>query len=158
MKATGAVVPVMLYSQWVATAKSIPEGLVSLTVGLVGVWLARWVFVNREERRLGKRQSWRETLPLTLLAMLVTGVTILERGFGLSASAFTGLGVGWVAVVILDVFGARVLALFQAGPASPIPPAADLSGHDGKVDDSLVEPDSGMVDSLRKLDQQEGKQ
>jgi hypothetical protein len=133
--ANGAVAGV---SGLVALAHGIPEGLVSLIIGLVGVALARWVFVNREVRRSHLSQKWNETLPLTLVGMLVTGVLVIDQKLGVSSAAFLGLGVGWAAVLILDVLGERILAamrgMLSAGPANPtFPPAADLSGMDGRV-------------------------
>jgi len=160
MRAEGAAGTVVVYSQFVAFARSIPEGLVSLAVGLIGVALARWVFVNREYRRVGMRQGWSETLPLTLVAMLVAGVLIYDRQLGISASAFVGLGVGWVAVVLLDVFGDRILSFFrsplQGGPADPrFPPQVDLSGKEGKVDSAMAETPQNMLETLAEIDRRE---
>jgi H+/Cl- antiporter ClcA len=135
-----------------------PLALVSLGVGLIGVALARWVFVNREARRLRRRERWHETLPLTLVAMLVAGVIIHDRQLGVSAAAFTGLGVGWAAVLLLDLLGERVVAVlrasFSAGPARPhdFPPQADLSGNDGMIDSAIADPDPHMEELLREAD------
>lgn len=141
--------------------KSAPDGIVSLAVGLLGVSLARWVFVNREVRRVGRKETISETLPLTLTAMLITAVIVYDRKLGLSSAAFTGLGVGWGAVLILDIIGERVLAglrgVLGAGPSDPkFPPAADMSGEDGKVGDAAKVPDD-MAATLAKLDKGEGK-
>lgn len=141
---------------------SIPDGLVSLGVGLVGVWLARWVFVGRENRRLRKPQRWNDTLPLTLVAMLISGVVIWDRHLGLSAAAFVGLGVGWAAVLLLDVFGERVISMLRAGFAVPPDSPAvqrhlDLSGHDGKVLDADVDLPEDMAGSLKTLDHHDRK-
>ena len=146
----------MVAAQAVAVLSSIPDGLVSLVVGLWGVVLARWVFVNRENRRLPRRQPWHETLPLTLVAALVAAVVIVDRDMGLSMAAFTGLGVGWAAVLLLDILGDRVTAALKAGAGLPDPvKRADKSGHDGVVSSSLMQPDEGMLDSLDKLDKKE---
>lgn len=85
------------------------KALMSLFLGLCGVALARTVFLSRERRTTGRTQPWRETLPLTLMAMLVTGVVVWERKMSLSLSVFTGLGVGWSAILLLDLFGDWVL-------------------------------------------------
>jgi hypothetical protein len=138
----------------------LPDAYVSQGVGLWGVLLARWVFVNRENRRLTRPQRWQETMPLTLVAMLVTAVLVHDKELGISMAAFTGLGVGWVAVLLLDVLGDRILAAMRAGFAVPVPPnvaaTADKSGEDGVVTSGLVEPDEGMAESLRALDDQPG--
>lgn len=145
----------MVSSQFVAILRGIPDGLVSLGVGLIGVVLARWVFVNRENRLLPRRQPWRETLPLTLVAMLVTGVLVYDREFGLSMAAFTGLGVGWAAVLLLDVLGDRITAAFRAGFAVQLPPSVrniiDRSGNDGQMLDADVDLPPELADPLRKL-------
>lgn len=159
MKASdGAGGAVMASSAIVGFIQSIPDGLVSMAVGLLGVSLARWVFVNREVRRLGRRETWRETLPLTLTAMLIAAVIIYDRKLGLSGAAFVGLGVGWVAVLILDILGERALAVFRtmlgAGPAQPsqFPPQADHSGHDGQLTGEDVDLPPDMEDKLVKID------
>lgn len=158
MKEAAGAVPVLLYSQYLGFDRL--QGVVALALGLVGVALARWVFVNREHRKFGRRAHWSETVPLTLVAMLITGVIVHDRELGLSAAAFTGLGVGWSAVVLLDLLGERIIAFFRgnlsAGPADPaFPPQADLSGHDGKIDQRLADTPEDMIDSLRQLDQEE---
>lgn len=148
----------MVASQIVAMASSIPDGLVSLGVGLWGVVLARWVFVNRENRRLPRKQAWTETLPLTLVAMLITAVVVRDRDLGLSAAAFTGLGVGWAAVLLLDVLGDRIIAVFRAGfTVHGTPPQVDLSGEDGKVTSREVNLPPDMIAALDKLDKVLGR-
>lgn len=151
----------MASSYLVGILSSIPDGLVSLGVGLWGVTLARWVFVNRENRRLPRKQPWQETLPLTLVAMLITGVLVLDREMGLSAAAFTGLGVGWSAVLLLDIFGERIQAVLRAGWSAPMSPRvkdwADLSGHGGQMQDADVEPTPAMRDALERLDEEPGQ-
>ncbi len=147
-----------------AALDSIPNALVALAIGLLGVALARWVFVNREARRLSRRESWRETLPLTLVAMLVAAVVIHDRQLGFSGSAFVGLGVGWAAVLLLDILGERVMAALRgalgAASASPrFPPSADHSGEDGRVRSADVDlpPDIAALadEAARRLDDQE---
>jgi F0F1-type ATP synthase assembly protein I len=139
-----------------AVGKGIPEGMVSLVVGLIGVALARWVFVNKQYRETARPQRWGETIPLTLVAMLVAGVLIWDRKFSVSTSAFVGLGVGWTAVLLLDILGDWILtkakAMFSAGPADPkFPKRADLSGQDGKMLSSDVDLPGDFKDAVDKL-------
>jgi hypothetical protein len=156
MKAAGDAGAVMAASQVVALFSSVPDGLVSLGVGLWGVALARWVFVNRENRRMNIPQNWRETLPLTLVAMLVAGVIIHDQQVGLSLAAFIGLGVGWAAVLILDILGERITAAFRAGFAHTEGRdnlgVLDKSGNDGKVLNSDIDLTEDMIENLRRLD------
>lgn len=148
---------VMATSGLVGLFQSIPAGLVSLTVGILGVALARWIFVNREVRRTNQPQRWYETLPMTLMAMLVTGVLVIDRKLSLSTSAFLGLGVGWVAVLLLDIFGDKVLTIaktsFAAGPSDPhVNKKIDHSGHDGFVDEEVARLPDDMKHALKQLD------
>lgn len=101
--AAGAVVASSVLSGGLA------EKAISVSLGLAGVALARQVFLSKEKRRTGMKQPMSESLPLTLCAMLVTGVVIWDRELGLSMSVFTGLGVGWTAILLLDVLGGWVL-------------------------------------------------
>jgi hypothetical protein len=147
---------VFAYSNLIGLFASLPQGLLSLAVGLLGVVLARWVFVNREQRRSGRRERWSETLPVTLIAMLIVGVLINDRTLSLSAAAFLGLGVGWVTVLLLDIFGDRIIAALRAGlgvgPASPkFPKAADLSGHGGNLQSSDVDMPDDLADLVGEL-------
>lgn len=114
-----------------------PE-LVNLGAGLVSVWVARLVFIDRENRRLQRRQAWRETVPVTLVAMLIAGAFIRQNDLSMASAIYTGLGVGWVAVVLLDLLGQKVTDALRAalggGPADPrLPPVVDTSGNDGRV-------------------------
>lgn len=90
-------------------AASISEGMVSVCLGLAGVALARQVFIGRERRQTGRKQPFRDTFPLTLCAMLVTGVIVYDRQLGFSMAVFTGLGVGWSAILLLEILGAGML-------------------------------------------------
>lgn len=147
-------------SQGVAMLRGMDAGFISLGVGLLGVVLARWVFVNREQRRLGRRESWRETLPLTLVAMLISAVIIWDRKMGLSSSAFVGLGVGWATVLLLEIAGVRIQQFIQAMLGAAPPPAfnprADMSGNDGRVLPGDADPTPAMDAALHQLDRIEG--
>lgn len=160
MKHDVASAAVMTASGLVAVISSVPNALVSLAIGLIGVALARWIFVNREVRRTNLPQSWRETVPLTLMAMLVAGVIIWDRKLSMSSSAFLGLGVGWVAVLLLDIFGERVLAMFKtnlsSGPADPkFPTQADISGHDGMIIPADTDLPQDFRDKLAQIDSED---
>lgn len=85
---------------------------IALGLGLSGVVLARTVFIDRQNSRLKRKQSLRETLPLTGAAMLAAGAIIWDRQPTLSNATFLGLGIGWTAVVLLNMIGDRVLLAF----------------------------------------------
>jgi hypothetical protein len=160
VKAGGGTAAVTVASGAITALSDPANGIVSLVVGLIGVWLSRWVFVGRENRRLGKPQRWNDTLPLTLVAMLVAGVVIHDRQMGLSAAAFTGLGVGWAAVLLLDIMGERITNMLRAGFAMPVDRKLerhlDHSGMDGKVTPSEVDLPDDMLGHLQTLDRKPG--
>ncbi len=97
------------------------QSILAVALGLLGVMLARTVFVDRENRKLGRRQKLRETLPLTGVAALISGVLIYDNQMGYSTAAMTGLGVGWTAILLLDVIGKRIIDP-SAGVAAKDPP------------------------------------
>lgn len=99
------------------------QAIASVLLGLLGVAIARKVFIDRENRRLRKAQPWHSTLPLTLAAMLITGVLVWDNKLGLSSSVFTGLGVGWTVILILDLIGDRAMNVIRAALGMPpLPP------------------------------------
>lgn len=128
---------IALTSGAVGAASGATDGLINLGFGLLGVVLARWVFINKENRRLQRREDWNHTLPLTLVAMLIAGVLIWDREMRLSFAVFTGLGSGWATVAILDLLGEKATSFFEAlrgiAPRPGFPPSADFSGEDGKL-------------------------
>jgi len=105
---------VMASAPVTAATAGIEQAALSLSIGMVGVVLARTIFVVRENARLKRVQPRSETLPLTLAAMLIAGAIIWDRQLGISMAAFTGLGVGWVAVLLLDILGQRVANVLRA--------------------------------------------
>lgn len=122
MAAVAASAPVTLVTA------GIPDTLISVAVGLIGVWLARIVFVNRENRRLEQPQTWAETLPVTLAGCLIAAAIIYDQRLGVSASVFTGLGVGWTTVLILEFFGDRIIAAMRAAAGLEAKPAGPPDG------------------------------
>ena len=96
-----------------AATAGLAQALLSLSIGMVGVTLARTIFVGRENQRLKRKQQFGETFPLTAAAMLIAGVIIWDRQLGISMAAFTRLGVGWVAVLALDVLGQRAIEVLR---------------------------------------------
>jgi hypothetical protein len=142
--AVAASAPVTL-----ATA-GISATLVSLSVGLIGVWLARIVFVSRENRRLEKPTPFLSTLPVTLAACLIAGAVIWDQHLGISASVFVGLGTGWTTVLILEFAGDRLLnslRVLMGGEAHPVVP---LRPQNQEVYPNV--PDD-MADLLRQADE-----
>ena len=134
MKLSPAAVPL---APILAGAQDLKQLLGSLGAGLVGVWLARTIFNERENKRLRRQQTFRETAPITAMGMLLVGVWIVDHKPGLSAAAIAGLGVGWVAVLLLDIIGKRIIDVVRAALAvkpddMDIP--ADMRGQLDQID------------------------
>ncbi len=99
------------------------DGLISLGLGLLGVLLARTIFVNRENRVLGHRQPWTDTLPITLAACLIAGGIIWDGHLLYSKAIFTGIAVGWTTIVAIEKIS-RIVNPGEVGrPAAPAPAA-----------------------------------
>lgn len=121
-----------------AATAGLEQAMLSLGIGMVGVVLARTIFVVRENARLKRVQPHSETLPLTLAAMLIAGGIIWDRQLGISMAAFTGLGVGWVAVLLLDILGQRVIEVLRVilGVKADSAPPADMTDQLRKIDEA----------------------
>lgn len=101
-----------------------PDGLISLGLGLLGVLLARTIFVNRENRALGRRQPVRETLPITLAACLIAGGIIWDGHLLYSKAIFTGIAVGWTTIVAIE----KISRIVNPGEAARPAPSISSEG------------------------------
>lgn len=141
---------------WIFNGPS--DGLISLGLGLLGVLLARTIFVNRENRALGRRQPWRETLPITLAACLIAGGMIWDGHLLYSKAIFTGIAVGWTTIVVIDKISRFVNPGASASPtqASGGPDPAVRRGIRRALKQTyqppLAEPTAEETDILRRLD------
>lgn len=102
------------------------EGLTSLALGLTAVFLARIVFVNKENRALGHKQPWRETLPITLLACLIAGGMIVDGHLLYSKAIGVGVGVGWTTIATINLIS-KVVNPGASAPPPPDPPPTDAA-------------------------------
>jgi F0F1-type ATP synthase assembly protein I len=156
-RAAGEAGAVLATAPVTLSLSDLPTTAVSLAVGLVGVWLARIVFVDRENRRLQRRQTWRQTAPVTGIAMLIVAAIVNDRHIGLSASAFLGLGVGWTTVLLLDIVGERTVKVLRtmlgADPLPPLLQRADLSGEDGEMTARERDTPPDMARLIDKVDE-----
>lgn len=128
------------------------DGLISLGLGLTGVMLARTIFVNRENRALGRRQPIRETLPVTLAACLIAGGIIWDGHLLFSKAIFTGIAVGWTTIVAIEKIS-RIVNPAEAARSVHVPSTLPL------LDDEKARPlppSNPEHDALlRRLDQQD---
>jgi hypothetical protein len=97
------------------------DALVSLALGLIGVCLARMIFVNRENRALGYHQRVGDTLPITLIACLIAFGIIWDGHLLYSKAIGTGVGVGWATMAIVNQL-ARVITPGAADPTTAAKP------------------------------------
>jgi hypothetical protein len=128
-------------------------------LGLIGVYLARLVTIDAENKRLGRIQTLRETRPLTWIGVLIVCPFIWHFNIAVPWASMIGLGVGYSVRVVLKIFGggavsaARILARRAAEaledeeraasdrptmpPAVILPP--DNEGPDGPARKSLMD-------------------
>jgi hypothetical protein len=109
----------------------------------MAVFTARVVFQDREAERTHQRQSWRKTLPITMAAMLIEIAFVVQQNLNLPSAIFTGLGVGWVTVLLLDLFGERIIDIVKAAIGTkqqafmPLPPTTSLGDLPQDMKDDL---------------------
>lgn len=79
--------------------------VLACALALVGILLSRLVTIDAENRRLGRRQTWRETGPLTWIAVLIVCPLIWHYKVAVPWAALIGLGVGYSVRIILRILG-----------------------------------------------------
>lgn len=90
-------------SPWVYTA-------IAVLLSLAGVYLARLVTIDAENKKLGRIQTMRETGPLTWIGVLVVGPMIWHYNIAIPWAPIIGLGVGYSVRAMLKVFGGGAIA------------------------------------------------
>lgn len=109
---------------------------VAVVLALIGVILARMVSVNDENKRLGVTQPWRDTGPLTWIAVLMVCPFIWHYQVAVPWASLIGLGTGYSVRIILRILGvgmintARAMArqtgeALQEVSAPSLPPAPE---------------------------------
>lgn len=110
--------------------------LIAVCLGLAGVYAARLVTIVDEEEATGTRRSYRQTGPLTWVAILIICPLIWHFDIAIPWASLLGLGVGYSVRVVLRILGdgtadaARGFVRRATGiePAPPPPPALDAPG------------------------------
>jgi hypothetical protein len=111
----------------------------AVVLAMIGIYLARLVTIDAENKRLGRVQTLRETGPLTWIAVLIVGPLIWHWQVAVPVAPVIGLGVGYSVRAILKIFGggavASAKALLRGAAAAideqdtladtPVPPAAE---------------------------------
>jgi hypothetical protein len=117
------------------------EGI-SILLGVLGVILARLVYVDAENKKLGRRQTVRETMPLTMVALLIAGPFIWKHRDAITVTPLLGLGIGWSALLLLKLAGTAVAAggrAFVGELARTIgADTAPIRKHDPEMDASIA--------------------
>lgn len=131
-------------SAWAYTAFAV-------LLSLAGVYLARLVTIDAENKRLGRVQTLRETGPLTWIGVLIVGPLIWHFQIAIPWSPIIGLGVGYSVRAMLKIFGGGAVASARAMlrgaaaameeqdsvAATPVPPAS--SSDDAQASARAIE-------------------
>jgi hypothetical protein len=78
---------------------------IAVFLSLVGVYLARLVTIDAENKQLGRIQTMRETGPLTWIGVLIVGPLIWHFKVAIPWAPIIGLGVGYSVRAMLKIFG-----------------------------------------------------
>ena len=131
-----------------ATALAAPVGsltvsptlynIITLALGMIGVIVARMVYIDQENKRLGRKQTIGETLPLTIVALLIAMPFVWKHREEITIAPLIGLGVGYSALLLLKLIGrativaARTMAQEVALSLSdtPVPRKRDADPDD----------------------------
>lgn len=84
--------------------------LLAVALALIGVYLARLVTIDAENKRLGRRQSLSETGPMTWIGILMVCPLVWHFEIAVPWAAFLGLGVGYSVRMLLKIVGAGVVS------------------------------------------------
>jgi hypothetical protein len=87
---------------------------IAVTLALVGVYLARLVTIDAENKKLGRIQTLRETGPLTWIGVLIVGPLIWHFKIDIPYASLIGLGVGYSVRAVLKVVGSGAVASARA--------------------------------------------
>lgn len=80
---------------------------ITMLFGIVAVVLARMVFIDDENKKLGRKQTLRETLPLTGVALVFAAPLMWQNRMSIVLPVFIGAGVGYSTILFLKI-GVRV--------------------------------------------------
>lgn len=123
--------------------------LIAMAIGFVGVVLARTVYVDQENRRLGRVQTFRETSPLTGVAMVIVLPIIWHLELAIPYAALLSLGVGYAAMTVLGI-----IAKATAGGARSAAKAVLESLPDLPPEQPALPPDmERLLDDIDKADE-----
>ena len=100
--------------------------------------VARMVYIDQENKRLGRKQTIGETLPLTIVALLIAMPFVWKHREEITIAPLIGLGVGYSALLLLKLIGrativaARTMAQEVALSLSdtPVPRKRDADPDD----------------------------
>lgn len=86
----------------------------AVALALAGIYLARLVTIDQEDKRLGRKQTYRETGPLTWIAVLIVCPLIWQLKIAPQYASVIGLGVGYSVRVVLKIIGGATTAAARA--------------------------------------------
>lgn len=165
----------------VATADSIARGGTVIELGptlyaigavalsLIGVYLARLVTVDAENKKLGRVQTLRETGPLTWIGVLIVAPIVWYMHIPIPLAAPMGLGVGYSVKVVLKILGSGAQGFARglvkqaadslagddaAAPTSATAPRLDAPGS--RAPAVILAPDKLPADQARLIERLDG--
>jgi hypothetical protein len=88
--------------------------LLAVVLALAGIYLARLVTIDQEDKRLGRKQTYRETGPLTWIAVLIVCPMIWQFDIAPQYASVIGLGVGYSVRLVLKIIGGATTSAARA--------------------------------------------
>jgi len=123
--------------------------LIAIALGCAGIMLARMVTIEAENKRLGKPQHWRETMPLTGIAVLIVCPAIWHFEIAVPWAALIGIGVGYTVRVILKILGAATVDMARSMAERAVDALpGDRVGGRGPVDKTVPQDMKDILDQM----------
>lgn len=112
--AAGVVASLQTASQSVIVIDRWLYSVLAVAISLIGVWLARLVTIEEENKRLGRVQRLSETGPLTWIGVLLVAPAVWHWQLPVPGAAVLGLGVGYTVRIVLKIIGSATTAAARA--------------------------------------------
>lgn len=105
-----AAASVIVATPWTVDIGGYQVGVLSMCLGLLAVALTRMMLTAREKKPQSRRYNW----TVLLLAVVIWFALLLELRPGPGASVAWGSGIGVSVVLLVDIFGERILGMVRA--------------------------------------------
>ncbi len=118
---------------------------IAVALGLIGVYLARLVTIDAENKRLGRVQTYRETGPLTWIGVLIVCPFIWHYSIAIPWASMIGLGVGYSVRVVLKIFGSAAVDVARSAAQRAAATLAQDRADEKREDTALDEASRAQV-------------